>query len=192
MEPYPLHYTHRPKSDDPVDPNFRMLLDEMQRMETRLSEKIEGCCSGLEKHVGDLEHHSEECFISLEMVHTEAKVERINMDKQFTGLKLKVGHLNRLLERKNLVNSQSKPGIISTIESVDLFTDGPDGHHANNHHRDREIGLNFAPFHIPVNGMNPTKSLPRGAEIPQELGRASHFAAPIESMRASQGRLPKI
>jgi hypothetical protein len=168
MESYPLHYTRRPKSDDPVDPNFCMLLDEMQRMETRLSEKIEGRCSGLEKRVGDLEQHSEERFISLEMVYTEAKVECVNMDKQFTSLKLKLGRLNRLLEHENLVNSQCKPGIISTTESVDLFADDPDGHHANNHHRDREIGLNFAPSHIPVNGMNPTKSLPHGAEIPQE------------------------
>jgi SMC interacting uncharacterized protein involved in chromosome segregation len=90
----------------------------MQCIETRLSEKIEGHYGGLEKCVSDLDQRLEEHFISLEMARTEVEMERADMDKQFTGLKLEVGRINRFLERENLVNSQSKPGIISTIEST--------------------------------------------------------------------------
>jgi hypothetical protein len=96
------------------------------------------------------------------------------------------------------VNPQSKPGIINTTELAHAhppsspFTDGPNGHRVDNNHQDREIGSIPAPSHIPVNGMNHPRFFPRGAEFPQDLGRASHSATPVESMRASQGRLPKI
>jgi hypothetical protein len=33
MEPYPHYYSRRSKYDDPMEVNFRMMLDEMQRME---------------------------------------------------------------------------------------------------------------------------------------------------------------
>jgi hypothetical protein len=118
IDPYPLHYAYHTKSDDLVNPNFHMMLDEMQRIKTQLSEKIEGHCSGLEKCVGDLDQRSEERFISLEMARTEVETERVDMDKQFTSLKLEVGRINRFLERENLVKSQSKPGIIRTTESA--------------------------------------------------------------------------
>jgi hypothetical protein len=91
MESYPYHYTRRPKSDDPVDPNFRLMLAEMQRMEACLSERIDGRCSGLEKQVVDVEQHSEERFFSLEMALTKADVERVEMDRPLGGLKLEVG-----------------------------------------------------------------------------------------------------
>jgi hypothetical protein len=55
MEPYPYHYTHRPQSDDPIDPNFRLMLDEMQRMEARLSKRIDGHYSGIEQRVINIE-----------------------------------------------------------------------------------------------------------------------------------------
>jgi hypothetical protein len=76
MEPYPHHYTCRPKSDDSIDPNFHLMLDEMQHMEARLSERIDGRCSGLEQHANDVEHR----FISLEMARTKADAERVEMD----------------------------------------------------------------------------------------------------------------
>jgi hypothetical protein len=57
MEPYPFHYSHRSKADDsvPVDLNFRLMFEELQRMEACLSEKIEGHCGGLETRVLEVE-----------------------------------------------------------------------------------------------------------------------------------------
>jgi hypothetical protein len=37
-----------------VDPNFRMMLDELQRMEARLKDTIEGNCGGLNHRVDDI------------------------------------------------------------------------------------------------------------------------------------------
>jgi hypothetical protein len=47
----PLHYSHCHKSDESIDPSFRLILDELQRMEAHLKDKIEGRCSGLEKYI---------------------------------------------------------------------------------------------------------------------------------------------
>jgi hypothetical protein len=38
-----------------VDPNLKFMLDELQKMEARLDDYIEGCCVGLENRV---EQHS--------------------------------------------------------------------------------------------------------------------------------------
>jgi hypothetical protein len=61
--------------------------------------------------VDDIDQRVEEKFISLEMAHVEANAERIATNKQVNDLKLEVSHLNRFLERENLVNSQIKSGI---------------------------------------------------------------------------------
>jgi hypothetical protein len=68
-------------------------------------EKIEGCCSNLEKSVDDIDQCAEERLISLMMTRVEADAEHATMEKQVDDLKLEVSHLNRFLERENLVNS---------------------------------------------------------------------------------------
>jgi hypothetical protein len=68
-------------------------------------EKIEGRCSNLEKSVDDIDQCAEERFISLMMTRVEADAEHATMEKQVDDLKLEVSHLNRFLERENLVNS---------------------------------------------------------------------------------------
>jgi hypothetical protein len=42
MEHYPYHYSHRNKSEEYVDPSMRIMMEELQHMETRLIYKIEG------------------------------------------------------------------------------------------------------------------------------------------------------
>jgi hypothetical protein len=196
MEPYPHHYSHRPKSDDPVDPNFRLMLDEMQRMKARLFERIDGRWSGLEQRVINIEQLSEERLISLEMSRTEAAAERVDMEKPLGDLKLEVGRINRFLERESMANPHTKPSIISTTESASApppsstIADGPNGHRVAHHHQDHEYGsINTHP-HIPVNGTNQTTS--RVPEHSHELGRSVPHATHVDSMRASHGRLPKL
>jgi hypothetical protein len=60
MEPYPYHYSCRNKPEESVDPNMRILLEELQRMEARLSDKIEGRCGGFEQRVLDSKQKVEE------------------------------------------------------------------------------------------------------------------------------------
>jgi hypothetical protein len=56
-----------------VDLTLRFILDELQKMETHVGDRIEGRCSGIECRVGESKQRSEECFISLKMVRTESE-----------------------------------------------------------------------------------------------------------------------
>jgi hypothetical protein len=160
------------------------------------SERIVGRNSGLQQRVVDVEQRSEERFILLEMTCTEANAEHVEMDKQMGSLKLKVGCIDRFLERESMANSHTKPGIINTIEtapapppSSNIF-DGPYGHRVPHHHRDRESGSVDTHPHIPVNGTNQTKT--RVPEHSHELGHPASHSTDVDSMRVSQGRFPKI
>jgi hypothetical protein len=85
MEPYPLHFSRRPRTEEPMDPNLHLMLDEFQHMdarflelqcmEERLGEKIDGRCGVLELRVGEVEKHVEERLVSLEMFHMEVEAE---------------------------------------------------------------------------------------------------------------------
>jgi hypothetical protein len=106
MEPYPLYYSRRQRSEEPVEPNVRMMYEEMQRMgvrlegmEVHLGEKIEGRCIGLEQRVIEGEQRAEERIISLKMARTEAEASRAALEKQFDDLRLEVHHVNRFMER---------------------------------------------------------------------------------------------
>jgi hypothetical protein len=91
MEPYPNHYSRQTRTDEPsVDPNLCFVLDELQKMETRLGDRIEGRCSDIGCRVVEFEQHVEERFISLEMARTKADQGRSVMEQQFDDLKLEV------------------------------------------------------------------------------------------------------
>jgi hypothetical protein len=77
MELYPQHYTRRSKADEgTVDVPLCLVLerlDEVQKMEARLGDRIEDRCGGLERWVVETEQRAEERFVSLEMTRTEAE-----------------------------------------------------------------------------------------------------------------------
>jgi hypothetical protein len=149
-------------------------------------------------------------LISLEMVCTESEVGCAMIEKQFDDMKLEVTCLNRFFEHENMANPQAKPRIFSTAEStfaslhVSVTINGPDGHHVEQHHLDREPGSNLARTHVPVKGMSQTQTQTqsqflgvdpsleyqrlRGSQFESHPLRGSQF----ESIRASQGHLPKI
>jgi hypothetical protein len=122
MDPYPLHYTHRPRSTESTDPSIRTMIDELQQIVQRLGEKVEGRCNGLETRV------------TLEMSRAEADVERTDLDKHVSDLALEVTRLNRFMERETMAHPHGKSGILSTTESASarpMLTapvDGPEGH----------------------------------------------------------------
>jgi hypothetical protein len=50
------------------------------------------------------------------MSHTEAESGRAELEKQFDGLWLEVGHLNSFIEGQSLTSQQGKLGIFSNTE----------------------------------------------------------------------------
>jgi hypothetical protein len=193
MEPYPYHYSRRSRPEEPadpsvrpVDPNVCLMLDELQHMESRLSDRIDGRCGGLERRVADVEQKAEERFIALEMLRIELDSGRAEIERQFDGLKLEVHRMNRLLEHENLERAQGKPQIFSTNGStfgvsssataegagapaIDLLLPRPDqdtSHHAS-----------------------VTREEVRSGDSQLARSNASTY---YESVRATQGRLLKI
>jgi hypothetical protein len=73
MEPYPNHYSRRPRANESVaatvvESSVRVFLDELQKMESRLDDRIKDHCSELERRVAE----TEERLISLEMARAES------------------------------------------------------------------------------------------------------------------------
>jgi hypothetical protein len=114
MELYPQHYTRRSKADEgAVDVPLRLVLerlDEVQKMEVRLGDRIEDRCGGLERWVVETEQRAEERFVSLEMARTKAEQGCVEFEKQFDGLKLEVHRMNHLLERESMVKPYGQAG----------------------------------------------------------------------------------
>jgi hypothetical protein len=55
MEPYPFHYTRCSWVEDSVDPTVKFVFRELQKMEERLGDRIEGRCQGIERRMEDSE-----------------------------------------------------------------------------------------------------------------------------------------
>jgi hypothetical protein len=104
MEPYPHHYVRQSRQDDSVDPNLKFVLEELQKMEVYLGDRIKGCCVGLETPVVASEQCAKERLISLEMACIDAETGHADMAKQVDGLKLEVNRINHFLECESLAN----------------------------------------------------------------------------------------
>jgi hypothetical protein len=85
MEPYPFHYSRRPRMEEFGGSSLKSMIDELQSMVARLGERIEDRCSGLENRVESAEHRVEERLISLEMARVESKAGHADMEKRFDG-----------------------------------------------------------------------------------------------------------
>jgi hypothetical protein len=191
MEPYPLHYSRRPRAKDSVDPNFRMMLDELQRMEARLKDTIEGHYGGLDRRVDAIEQKTDEHLVSLEMARTKVEMGRADLEKQFDGLHLELGRLNQFMERESLVNRQERSGIF-VDPPAGAAVGGADTSHADTSNRDREYGSSLPNSRIPGSGMS-NPGIPHcHPEYSSEQSRGRPNQSIAESVRASQGKLPKI
>jgi hypothetical protein len=83
--------------------------------------------------------------VSLEMYRTEAEAKRVEMEKQFSGLKLEVNHLNRFMEQEIMAHS-CRPRIFPNVDSVSTVQSP----------RDAEDSLNCD---MGLNQMSPTLML---------------------------------
>jgi hypothetical protein len=153
-------------------------------MEARLTDRMEGCRSSLERWVIDSEQRNEEHLISLEMARSKAETGRIEIKKHVDGLKLKVHCINRLLERETL-DSIHKPSIFRPKElthnalHVGSAADDPEGHRSAHLNWNYEIGPQS---HILANGMTHPYAPFR------DVGSHSYG----DAVRASHCRLPKL
>jgi hypothetical protein len=119
MESYSFHYSCRSKPDESIDPTLKSILEELQKMEVRLGEKIEDMCGGLEHCIHQSEQRVEERFVSLEMSRTELEAGRVDQEKQVDGLNIEVNCVNQFFEQENMVH-QHGPGIINSSEPTVL------------------------------------------------------------------------
>ncbi|GJN07603.1 hypothetical protein PR202_ga25506 [Eleusine coracana subsp. coracana] len=77
MEPYPYHYSCRPKADESaasggaINPTMQFVLAKLQKMEMCLGDRIDGCCSSLECRIDEMEQKAKSHFITLEMAQVE-------------------------------------------------------------------------------------------------------------------------
>jgi hypothetical protein len=102
--------------EDSIDPTVKFVFEELQKMEVRLSDYIEGRCQGIERRMADSEQRVEERLVSLEMAWTESKSGRAEIEKWVKGLKLEVHHIGRFLKRENLGDPQGKASQGSSVQ----------------------------------------------------------------------------
>jgi hypothetical protein len=180
---FPLDHPRRHRStiDKALDNHFHAMIEELHRIETRITDNVSCLCSEVECRVAEGEQKTEACLVSLEMAQSETEAAQVDLQRQFGELKLEI---NRL-----------KPGILGGHESASStlhlhHADGLDGHRVEHQPWDRDYGTNFAHTHILTNGMNHT------ASPHLDVDRASNFPhsnrTTPDLMHASQGRLPKI
>jgi hypothetical protein len=144
-------------------------------MEVRLMKKIEGRCTSLEQRVIDVEQHSEEHFISLEIACAEVDADRAALEKPFDGLQLDVHRINHSMERDTLEHGQRGLGIFGEAD-----------------HRqgvDVADGSEAAVGGVPLQSHRMSHS--RFHSHSSERGQAG-LGHSSDSLRASQGRLLKI
>ncbi|GJN23705.1 hypothetical protein PR202_gb11374 [Eleusine coracana subsp. coracana] len=158
MEPYRYHYSGRPKSDesfaaiDAVNPNLQFVLAELQKMEIRLGDHVDGRCSGLERRVDEAEQRAETRFITLEMAQTEFDHWKPHIEKKVEDVKLEVSRITAFLERTSLEKPNHVgilPGSMSERPSAGFNVDGPSGHRVERQLRDHEFGEVYTPYSYP-------------------------------------------
>jgi hypothetical protein len=188
MEPYPFHYSRGLKSDESVNPNFRVMLDELQRMEARLMDMIERQCGSLDCHVLDVQKKTEERLISL-------KTLRLRWDVQTSRNNLMVFSWWWVTSiaswSMRLGNPQVKQGIF-TNPSLGATAGGSNNCRVDLFHRDREYGSNFPNHRIPGTGMSQLGFLHCNIEHSHESSHPRQNHSYAEPIRATQGKLPKI
>jgi hypothetical protein len=189
MEHFPHHYSRRPRVGEPTDSTLKVMLEELQKMESRLGDKIEGRCGGLERRVDEFEHCAEECLVSLEMAHMELEVGRTDLEKHVNGLALEVTRVNRFFEHEHVFNQQSKAGIIGSRDSSSSSGAAAAAAGGGQH---PDVARREGPSQAP-HGTSHHHTIPDVSEIPPDsMHRRVLPTASEDSGRSAQGRLSKL
>jgi hypothetical protein len=174
-ESFPLNHPRRHRSTigEALDNHFHAMIEELHRIETHITD-VSRRYSEVERRVAEGEQKTEARFVSLEMAHSETEETRLDLQRQFSELKLEINRLKmEILGGHESASSTLHPH----------HADGPDGHRVEHQPWDRDYGSANTHTHIPGNGMNHT--------TPPHLDVNRPNPTP-ELMRAGQGWLPKI
>jgi hypothetical protein len=93
-----------------MDQAMQRVLEEMARMEARLTEATVGRCDVLEQHVAATEEKTEARLISLEMDQAQIESWRPAVEKRLDNISLELSRVNKFMERESFVNDFAKPG----------------------------------------------------------------------------------
>lgn len=101
----------------------------------------------LGQRIEENEQKMEARFIALEIDHTQIEGWKLDIEKTLDNLNLEMCRANRFMERETMWNDASSPGNLHPWGSATrrehaatLYTDELDGHHKNQHHRERGFG----------------------------------------------------
>jgi hypothetical protein len=153
-------------STSAMDAAMQRVLDQLSHMETRLTDAMAGHCGELERRIHNSEQKAEAWFISLKMDQAQIEDWPPEVEKRIENITLELARATKFLERGAFAVDSSKMGIIHSLgsasrrPSIELnFADGPNGHHMEHNHREREFGRITPQPHDPVKGKHPDPHL---------------------------------
>ncbi|XP_039799615.1 uncharacterized protein LOC120664436 [Panicum virgatum] len=146
-----------------MDPNTKLILDEMNKRFTELDLKWEQRFNEVDSKRDARISVLEDAVAAIDAwkPRTDAATAglcdwRPWLEASVEDLKLEVHKLHKAWDRVAMDRSGSDPGILEKPLSASVpppagfSADGPDGHRVVSHHRDLELGQVFTHTHIPV------------------------------------------
>jgi hypothetical protein len=122
-----------------MDPNTKLILDEMEKRFTTMDLKWQ-------KKFDELTHNKEERLDVLEQANDELVSRKPSVDAAMDSIKLELKRLTKEWDRSMLESVVVNPGLLAKPESVSarpsagIHTDGPLGHRDDLHYRDQGLG----------------------------------------------------
>jgi hypothetical protein len=174
-----------------MDPNIKLVLDELVKLRTEMKEGFKSQEVAFTKRIDEVT--ANDCIYDTRVANLEESTAAF--DSSMTAVKLELSKLNSFLDRDVRAPGSSSPSILhiesaSVCPPAGVTTDGPVGHHSANDHRDCGYGRVYAHTHDPVKGTIPT---------PPSMSLLVPFESmPADSARFSPdsrvllGKLPKM
>jgi hypothetical protein len=188
-----------------MDPNIKLVLDELVKLRTEMKEGFAGQEAAFSKRIDEVMAEGrihdarltnlEESTAAVDRTLTEW---RPMVDSSITTVELELSKLNNFFDRDARAPGSSSLGVLS-IESASarpparVIADGPVVHHSANGHRDCGYGRVYTHTHDLVKGTIPTP--PPMFLVPFESteGESARFTPNFSSgSRVPFGKLPKI
>jgi hypothetical protein len=181
-----------------MDQAMQRVLEEMARMEARLTEATVGRCDVLEQRVAATEEKTEARLISLEMDQAQIESWHPAVEKRLDNISLELSRVNKFMERESFINDFAKPGILPNAKTMGERLpprcpniDGLDGHHFDNCNQDRGFGPVFTQPRGLVKGtLYDSHPAPFNDDL--DPWRGNEWDGGHEGGRSGQGNLPRV
>lgn len=187
------HYTRRQRHLGAMDPNTKLILNEMSKHFSELDVKWE-------QHFNDLEHWSDPSVDALEQAAMSFDSWKPQIEASINDIRVEVGQLSKHWERSVFEHGPKetalleKPGSASARPSARDHADGPGGHREDSTHRDTGFGSVLTYTHVPDKGQfhsqPPTPSFRKSHSLSPNF-EPSHWGSG-NSTDQFVGKLPKL